>query len=152
VSWDFNPIVDALISHALSLGVYDSVSGHEPTNPPGRGMKGAIWMDKMIPIPERSGQASTSMLLVANVRSYMPTTQRPQDAIDPLMVTADGLLREAYSGDFTFGGAAAFVDLLGAYGVNMTTTAGYLIQDSGSWRVYTLAVPIVVDDVFAQMP
>lgn len=149
---DFNPIIDALISHALTLGVFDSVSGHEPANPPGRGMKCAVWMDRLAPLPERSGLASTSLLLIANVRTYMPVSQEPRDAIDPLMVTADGLLREAYSGDFTFGGAVAFIDLLGAYGTAMTTASGYLIQDTGSWRVYTLTVPVVVDDIFAQAP
>jgi hypothetical protein len=58
----------------------------------------------------------------------------------------------AYSGDFTLGGEVVFVDLLGQTGAQqLEGQAGYLSAGDGQmYRVFTITVPVVIDDLFDQ--
>lgn len=143
-------IIDALASYAMASGHFDRVNAHEPKNAPGNGLSCAIWMDGINPLPERSGLAATAARLVFNVRVYQNFISEPQDAIDPRLVAAVDALMTAYSGDYDLGGTVAEVDLLGNYGVALAGQAGYLNQDSRIYRVFTLTVPVVVNDTFTQ--
>lgn len=145
-------IRDALISHAASLGMFASVSGHEPKAAPGDGVYGALWVDEIAPARARSGLASTSVRLAFSFRIGTNMVAEPQDDIDPkVLVTASALIL-AYSGDFDLGNEAAYIDLLGAHGVGLMAKAGYMNQDSRLYRVMVVTIPIIVNDVFTQSP
>lgn len=143
-------IIDAACSHALSLGEFDQVNGHEPKRAPGNGLSASVWAQSLRPIQARSGLASTSALLVLNIRAMTSMLAEPQDGIDPALVGAVDALLRAYSGDFELGGLVANVDLLGAYGPGLSADAGYLNQDQQLYRVVVITLPLVVNDLWSQ--
>lgn len=143
-------LLDACVSHAQSLGVFERVNGHEPKNPPGYGLSAAYWVQRITPVAAASGLASTSVRLELGARLYSPADTTDPDLIDPNLVDAADLLMAAYSGDFTLGGLVEEVDLLGAYGDPMDAEAGYLEQGGATYRVMTITVPLIVDDLWTQ--
>lgn len=141
-------ILDRVISHASASGYFDAVNGHEPKNAPGHGLTAAVWVESLRPALTSSGLASSSAVLVLSVRVYTSMLQEPQDGIDPMIAKAlDGLFT-AYAGDFELGGDARMVDLRGAEGTSLQAKGGYLNQDSKLYRVFTITLPIVVNDAW----
>lgn len=151
---DLRTIRAAVESHALATGYFAATAGHEPENATGPGITAAVWVDELLPVRRRSGLASTSTIVVLQVRLQMPTTYEPADDIDPLLLDAADALMRAYSGDFELGGVVAAVDLLGlAGGPMLRGKAGYLPQGDGQlYRVFVITLPLLVDDLFAQAP
>lgn len=147
---DTGAVIDAVRDHALTLGRFESVNGHEPVSNPQNGLTAAVWVDRIGPVALASGLAVTSARLALNVRIYTKALQEPRDAIDPEVVGAVDALMNAYSGDFTLGGLVRNVDLLGAHGIPLQAQAGYLDIGGVQYRVVTLVVPVVVSDVWSQ--
>ena len=145
-------IRDAALGHAQASGWFDRVIGHEPKNAPGDGLTLALWVDGFQPIPARSGLTATSARIGLSARLYMPMLHEPQDEIDPTLLSAADQLIADYSGDFTLGGLVAQVDLLGAHGEPLGGRAGYLEHDGKVFRVFALAVPLIVNDLWEQAP
>lgn len=152
MSLNLGAILDPVISHALTLGVFDAVNAHEPESAPGCGLTAAVWVDRVAPIPAGSGLAATSALIVLNVRGYTSMLAEPADAIDPRLVDAMSALIGAYSGDFQLDGQVRCVDLLGMSGTALLAQAGYLQQDARVYRVMTITLPLIVDNVWEQVP
>lgn len=149
---DILGLTDALTSHAAASGHLERVNGAEPKSPPATGgLTAAVWADRVTPV-RTSGLASVSVLVVFNVRLYASALSEPADAIDPAMLTAADSLCAAYAGDFTLGGLIRSVDLLGAHGSPLDVRAGYLSQDGLLYRVLTIAVPCVVNDLWTEAP
>lgn len=148
----FDPTVDldSLVSHAKKLGTFERVYTHEPRNAPGNGLSCVIWGDRIDPI-RSSGLDSTSLRVAFSIRVYKPMASEPQDGIDPAVLAAVAKLMAAYSGDFTLGGDARHIDLLGAQGQAMSAQAGYLNQDGRLFRVMTITLPIIYNDCFEQV-
>lgn len=145
-------IQGALISHALTLGLFASVNGFEPKAAPMDGIHGALWLNAIEPARGRSGLTSTTVRLSYSFRVGVNMLAEPQDDIDLDILVATAALMRQYSGDFELGGSAAFVDLLGAHGAPLAAQAGYLNQDSKMFRVMVITIPIIVNDVFLQSP
>ena len=143
-------LLDHVVSHAQMTGYFDRVNQHEPKSAPGNGISVAVWVDSVEPVS--SGLASTTSRIVFNLRLYAPMLQEPQDAIDPNLTNALSALFDEYSGDFTFDGNVQCIDLLGKEGVSLSAKAGYLNQDSKIFRVYTITLPVIVNDVWTQAP
>lgn len=147
---DGNTLITALADHALTSGLFERVNKHEPKNAPGNGLTAAVWVDTIDPIPLASGLAVTSARLGVMVRLMTNMLQEPQDAIDPVMISATSWLMGAYSGDFDLGGLIRNVDLLGQHGVPLRAQAGYIQQDTKLYRVITITVPLIINDVWSQ--
>jgi hypothetical protein len=148
---DILGITDAVVSHAMASGRFDAVNGHEPKNPPSTGgLTAAVWTDRVTPV-RSSGLNSLSVLLVFNVRIYASAVSEPPDAIDPDMLAAVDDLCAAYTGDFELGGLVRHVDLLGINGTPLDVRAGYLRQDGIEFRVMTIALPVVVNDLWNEV-
>lgn len=144
-------LIDDLASHAMASGYFDRVNQHEPKSKPGRGLTCAIWVDRIEPARGRSGLAATSARVVFNVRVYTNMLQQPQDSIDPNVMEATDALMEAYTGDFTLGGDAAFIDVLGmTQGHALDAQSGYINIDNMVYRVMTISVPVIVNDAWPQ--
>jgi hypothetical protein len=143
-------IFNGVQSHALSVGHFERVNGHEPKVAPGVGVTCALWVQDITPV-KSSGLNSTSVRLEFTVRTYQSMLSEPRDAIDPKMLIAVSTLMAAYSADFTLGGLIRVVDLLGAYGDPMNARAGYLEQDKRLYRVMTITLPLIVNDVWDQV-
>ena len=144
-------ILDAMRSHALATGHFEKVNLHEPKKAPGAGgLYAAIWFDHIGPQPGESAIDKTTVRLITNVRIYSNFISEPQDAIDPAILSATADLMDKYSGDFTLGGVIQSVDLLGRGGRPLEAQAGYQNQDGTVYRIYTIFVPLVVNDAWTQ--
>jgi hypothetical protein len=147
-----NDVLDRLISYAQASGRFDSVNGHEPKSSPGTGIFCAVWVNQIRPYRE-SGLSATSGVIIFNQRIYQNFTSQPFDAIDPKVTAAATDLMGALSGDFGLGGIAdtRSVDLLGMAGTAMNMLSGYLELDRTMFRIVTVTVPIIINDMFAQV-
>lgn len=143
-------LVNALASHAATLGVFDSVNMHEPKNAPGNHLTCAVWVQDYV--PASSGLANTSMRLTFNIRLYSSMLQEPQDAIDPEILDAVDLLLADYIGNFTLNGLLREVDIRGIDGNPLRVDAGYLVQDKKPYRVMTISLPVVINDLYPEVP
>ncbi|HEX3647270.1 MAG TPA: hypothetical protein VHV49_02525 [Pseudonocardiaceae bacterium] len=149
----FRPITDALVSHAQATAQFDAgVTGYEPLAAPDDGLACAIWPQTVAPPRGASGLAATSALLTFNARLYTPLPEGVPDTLDARMLDAADALFAAYSGDFNLGGLVRQVDLLGAYGPPLSGTAAYQSFSNRTYRVFTISLGLVVDDVWSQLP
>jgi hypothetical protein len=147
---DVAALQDALVSHAKALGVFEAVIGSEPKKAPGPGLTAAVYFTGLRPA-RTSGLASTSLVVTATVRLYLPAIKEPANGIDPVMLGAAATLMASISGDFTLDGMVRNVDLLGYEGAPMDARAGYLEQDGKVFRVGDITVPMILNDEFVQV-
>lgn len=150
---DAAAIFNAMTSHLLSLGLFDRVASHEPENAPGHGLTAAVTLapGALSPVPLGSGLASTSARLVLQVQIYQPMSE-PADDLDPVVLDAVVQTMASFSGGFTLGGLVRNVDLLGQAGEPMGATAAYAEIDAQLFRLMTITVPVLVNDVWEQVP
>lgn len=144
-------LVAAVVSHAAATGRFERVNSHQPSNAPGNGLTASVWMESLVPA-RSSGLASTSLRVTLNVRLYSNMLAEPEDQIDPKLMEAVDVLLAAYSGDFTLGGLAMNVDLLGMSGEALSAQAGYMSQDNKLFRIVTITLPVILSDVWDQAP
>lgn len=152
MSLNVTALFAAMQDHALESGLFETVNGHEPKRAPSSGLTAAVWSQSIAPIPEQSGLQATTGLLVFNLRIYQNMLMNPQDAIDPAVLSAVDYMMGAYSGDFTLDGLVKEVDLLGSSGTALNAMAGYISQDSKLYRVMTITVPLIINDIWSQQP
>jgi hypothetical protein len=143
-------LLDEIVSHAASLGIFERVNAHEPKNAPGSGLSCSVWADSIDPLARASGLASTSGRVAFNVRIYSSMLAEPQGDIDREILTATSVLMGAYSADFTLGGIARAIDLLGMYGTPLSAKAGYLNHDGKLFRVMEITLPVICNDMWDQ--
>lgn len=144
-------VLDPILSHAKASGRFDNVDGHEPKSAPRHGLTAAAWIQSIDPV-RASGLISTTVRIVVEVRLYSSMLQKPEDRIDPTMTDAVLDLGRRVVGDYTLGGVAKDIDVRGTHGVPMSTQAGYIEQDGKLLRVYTLRIPVIVNDVWEEAP
>lgn len=147
---DISGILDKIVSHAMASGLFERVNQHEPKSAPGNGLSCAVWVDSIAPV-RSSGLSATSGRLAIQVRIYTSMLAEPPDAIDPALTSAVDVLMTAYSADFELGGTVRCVDLLGMAGEPLSAKAGYLSQDKKLFRVMTILVPLIVNDLWNQV-
>jgi len=141
-------VLDKLVSHAQELGLFAAVNTHEYKSAPGKGLFCEIWAQTIA--PARSGLDATSAMITFNVRVRTDMIAEPQDAIDPEVMGAVDALMDAYTGDFTFGGALRNVDLLAGASAGLRADAGYLDHGGKLFRIMTITVPVTVNDCWNQ--
>lgn len=144
-------ILDVIVSHALSIGYFESVNQHEPRQSPGNGITASVWIERVTPV-KTSGLANTSARIELTVRMYSSTYSDPYDDTDASLMTALDALMSAYCGDFEVGGQARHVDIFGAYGTPLETRSGWINQDGKEFRVFSIRLPLIVDDLWSQSP
>jgi hypothetical protein len=144
-------MINSVSSYIAASGAFARSTGHEPKNAPGNGLSAAVWVERITPLPGGSGLASTTVLVVLNVRVYTNMLADPPDAIDPALTAATDTLMTAFSGDFDLGQQVRNVDLLGAVSDGLSAQAGYLEQDGKLFRVMTITLPLIVNDLYNQV-
>lgn len=147
-----DPIFDAVVSDVQASGYFDLVNEHEPRKKPGSGLTAAVWVQSIRAIPLASGLASTSAAVIFFVRLFQHFLSEPVDAIDRNMTKAVSNILRRYHDDFDFAGTIRNVDLLGQHtGQPLGGEAGYIEIDGKYFRIYTLVVPCIVNDVWPQV-
>lgn len=144
-------LMSRITSHAQTTGLFDYVTGHEPKSQPGNGLICAVWLNRVDSI-RASGLGQTSARIEFSVRLYSGMVQEPQDEIDPNLLAATDALFSNYIGDFELGGKARMIDVRGAHGEPLSAESGYINQDNKIYRVFTLTVPVIVNDVWEETP
>lgn len=148
---DIRGILDGVVSHAMAAGHFEQVNGHEAANAPSHGLTAAVWTDSVQAV-RSSGLDSTTVLLTFNVRLYTSIQSEPADAIDPALIDAVDALCAAYLDDFTFGGLVRSIDVLGQHSPGLLVRAGYVQQSGAIFRVMTVTLPVIVNDLWRQTP
>ncbi|CAM5718118.1 hypothetical protein [Streptomyces fumanus] len=143
---------DAALSHAQSLGLFGNVLDHEPVSAPGSGLTFAMWVRRLAPVPAGSGLTAGSGRLELTGRVLMPADTEPQGDVDVAVTGAVDALMSAYAGDFEFGGRVRNVDVLGAHGTALSAEFGFSRFDSTTYRVGTLTVPLIINDLWTEAP
>jgi len=147
---DLPGIVAAVQTHAAASGHIERVAGHEPISTPGGGVTASVWLGRIRSVPARSGLAATSALVVLVVRLQIPW-RGDLDNVDLQLAAAVDDLMRAYTGDFTLGGQVANIDLHGESGIRLEGEPGYLRPDDGQvYRVFTITVPLIINDLWTQ--
>jgi len=146
-----NALIASTESIAMKTGQFRSVNFHEPKAAPGNGLRLAIWVQEIEPVGAASGLSATSGYVTLYARIYGNMLQKPEDEIDPRILTAATVLIGAYSADFTLGGTIRNIDLLGAYGQKLGAQAGYVTIGGSMYRVMTVTVPCVINDLWTQV-
>jgi hypothetical protein len=146
-----NAILDRVVSASMTLGVFDTVNQHEPKQSPGSGFTCAVWVDSIRPI-RRSSVDAISGVLSLRIRAYTPFQQQPFDQIDPQIITAVSTLIGAFSADFDFGQLVNVrcIDIMGGEGSGemLDARAGYLEIDRRMYRIMTIRLPVIVNDMW----
>jgi hypothetical protein len=145
-------LLAAVESAAMQTGQFRSVNLHEPKSAPGSGLRCSVWAQDIEPLAEASGLDATSGYVVMNARIYGNALQKPEDDMDPRLMTAGSALIGSYSADFTLGGTVRNIDLLGEYGQKLGGSAGYLEIGGTLYRIFTVTVPCIVNDMWTQEP
>lgn len=143
-------IFDQVVSHAERTGLFETVNSHEAKSAPSNGLHCEVWVDRLNPVPPGSGLTATTGVLILSVRLLTSMLAEPQDEIDPgLLSAADSLMAE-YSGDFELGGKVRSIDLLGQTGTAMSLRCGYIDIDNKKFRVFEIALPLIINDIWDQ--
>lgn len=148
---EIQDILDAICSHALASGDFEAVNQFESKQSPGNGLTASVWVERVIPI-KTSGLNTTTIRLELTVRLYSSTLIQPYDDIDPNLTRALDRLMAAYTGDFELNDNVRHIDLFGAHGQPLEVRAGYLNIDGKEFRVFSINLPLVVDDLWDQSP
>lgn len=145
-------VINAVRSHAAELGLFRTVNGHEFKSAPIESPTCSVWVQEIRPALRSSAVDSTSVVLILNVRVAVSMVKEPQDAIDPAITNAVDVLCRAYIADFTFGGVVRNVDVRGIEGTPMSAEAGYVQLDGRIFRVMTITVPTIINDLWQEAP
>jgi hypothetical protein len=145
-------IIDAVVSHALTLGVFSSVNKHEPKSAPENGYVAGMWVQSLGTSSRHSGLAVSGVRIVYRFRIYGRMLQEPQDEIDPGLVEATDLFLNSLHGDFQLDDLVTAVDLLGQSGSAMAGQAGYIKLGDGLYRVMDIDIPVIIADAWEQVP
>jgi hypothetical protein len=150
---DLPGIFNEVLSHALASGQFEAVNGHEPKSAPRTdgGLVASLWVQRVGPVSEGSGLQATTGLLVLNLRIYKNMISEPQDDIDIDVLAAVDAMLGAYSGDFELGGRIRQVDLLGQTREPLSAEAGYLEIDKRMFRIMTITLPLIINDLWEQV-
>lgn len=143
------PVVDAVVGHALRTGRFEHVNRQEAlgTTPPGHGIYAEVWAGPGRTI-RHSGIAVTSVVQVVMIRLRCPALGEGRDDIDPHMIAALSHLLSSYHTDLTLGGLCRQIDIMGAYWPQgLRWDSGWT---SPTVRAYTIWLPLVLDDLWQQ--
>lgn len=139
-------LFDAMTSAAQATGQFARVNSHDPEVTPGRDISCTITLADISADPNRSSLNEVTGVITFTARLWNNAMQKPLDAIDPAMLTATSSLLGAYAGGFTLGGTVRNVDLM-----KLRAVTGYVNHEEKEMRVVEITVPVVVNDLWAEV-
>lgn len=144
-------IAAALKDHAMTLGLFETVSGHEVKNAPGLGMHCEIFFNRFELGANRSGLSVVSTKLIFSARLRTSFLNQPEDAIEASLLKAVDGLMTSYIGGLTLGGLIVDLDVFGMTGgTPIAGQAGYIDHGGKKFRVIDIDLPLLVDDLWTE--
>lgn len=141
----------ALTSHASGLGVFERVHGFDPKNAPGSGLTCALLARTTSARPS-TGLNRSAALITWIARVMLPLRDVPLEDVDPHVVGAVDKLVNSLMGAFTLGGLVRCVDIRGMAGTPLGVDYGYVEVDGKVFRIGDVLIPLIVNDVWAEVP
>lgn len=136
-------------------GYLKTVGDHEPRDEPGSDPHGAVWLGGPIKPARVSGLASVATCITWFVRIYLPVgsgTNMPYGDIDLELYRITDALMALFFGEFTLGGRVRNVDIFGAHSPGFSADPGYQRIGSAIYRVMTITLPLIVNDMYEEAP
>jgi hypothetical protein len=98
-----------------------------------------------------SGLGASAGRVEWTARIMTPFLQKSEDEIETDLMRRILQMIGLYSADITIGATVMEIDLLGAYGVALQTSAiGYLEISGSHYRVAELTIPVIIDNLWTQ--
>lgn len=141
----------ALTSHAKSIGGVERVHGYDPKNAPGSGITIALLARSTSARPS-TGLNRSAALVTWIARVMLPLRNEPLDDIDPKVIGVVDRLVNSLMGGFTLGGLVRAVDIRGMAGTPLGVDYGYVEIDSKVFRIGDVLIPLIVNDVWTEVP
>jgi hypothetical protein len=145
-----NVVFDAIVSNAQRLGLFDKVNQFEPKSAPGLGVTCAVFAKRIFPDPRRSGLATTSGVVVWNVRPTLDMMHSPPEEIDPILIDVTSQYIDQLHSELDLGDPGSSVDVFGMAGIPIDAQFGYFEQDKRFYRIVMITVPVIIADVWIQ--
>lgn len=142
---DAKDLFSQVRSYAKKLGIAAAVIGHDPENAPPAGVSYSIMLGPVKPVTS-SGLAAVSGEVTLMVHVWNFAQRRPLDDVDPEVLWATCALMGAFAGGFTLNGTVREVDLFA-----MTAQPGYVNFEGKEFRTMQISVPLIVNDMFAEV-
>lgn len=148
---DLVGLFNAVETHAMGAGIFDTVTGHEAKSAPGHGLHYEIWAGNVTPV-QTSGLNLTTVRVIIQGRVKCDMMRAPLDLIETDTLYATDRLMAAYSGQFQLGMTGVrSIDLLGMHGVMLDARPGYINQNSRLFRVVDITIPVICNDAWEQI-
>lgn len=144
-------VLRMLHTYALRTGVFrDGCVIGEYTAAPPSGVCFAVWFNEFGSATEGSGAASTTPLLEATARVYVPAFGKPRDGYEVKILDACDAYLGALNAGFTLSGLVRNVDLLGEQGEPLRWRSGHAVIDSKVSRIADLQIRVVLTTEWTQ--
>jgi hypothetical protein len=137
-------LFSALTSALKQLAIFQKVDVGEPVSPPGNRLYCSLMLGPVR--PASSGMNVTSGDVTFLIRIWSQAQQRPLEKIDPELLAATAKVMGALSGQFTLAGTVRNIALM-----TMSAVPGWVELENEPYRVMEITVPIVINDMFAQV-
>lgn len=148
---DATGLQKALVSHAKKLGVFERVIEFDPKNAPGSGLSCALLARQLSARPT-TGQSRSAALVVWMARIMLPIRADPLGDVDPKVLGAVDKFVNSLMGGFTLDGLVRAVDIRGMSGTALSVEFGYVEIDGKVFRLGDITIPLIVNDVWAEVP
>lgn len=143
-------VLQALRDVASKLGCFDKVRLGEWKSPPPLGCVFAVWCNDYGPATDGHGLASTTPLLQATARIYVPGIGKDEETWELKLLNAADLYLAALNAGFTLGGLVRNVDLLAAEGERLHWQFGHIMIDTKVSRTADMQINAVFSDEWPQ--
>lgn len=140
---------DAIVGVVAQTGWFTTVNKHEAISNLNN-YTAAVMYRRIDPVARVSGLDTTSARIEFALMIYSNMQVTNLDDIDPKLSVATVAVMRALSEGFTLGDTVMQVDLLGAYGKPLSAESVYMRVNTTDYRVSTILIPVIVDDVWDQ--
>lgn len=153
---DAGAIIAAVKGRLMAIGIFDTVNGHEPVSSPGLGQHASVYLGPIRPT-DRSGLSSTSLVMLIMVRIWISAQAQDRDDTEIKLASATSASYGALIAGFQLADAtgvptACAIDIRGMAGTRMESVPGYANFDGTEYRVQTITVPVLVENVWDEAP
>lgn len=144
---DATALFESVRSAAKKLGLFrGDVPTHDPESPPPAGqLYCSISLGPVKPVLS-SGLSAVSGQVTLMVHVWSFAMQKPLDNVDPGVLGATCALMGAFAGGFTLNGTVREIDLFG-----MSAQPGYADFQGKEFRTMVISLPLIVNDMFAEV-